>query len=91
MKKIRMFFIATILLLSTLGVLAGRAYFITGDLFVYQPPGYHRINFSLVSTINLTTVGIGIPCNVTNNIGIPYALYINTGMGGYQPLYSLAW
>ena len=89
MNKVKMFFIAAALVLTTAGVFAGKAKFVTGTLYAWDGgSNYYQLTPS-VSLTNLAT-GTGTAATITSSNGNPaYGLYSFTAPSTYSVLHTV--
>jgi len=85
MKKVKLFFTATFLLLLTLATFAGRARWSTSGLYARSGSSSYTL-LTGASLVGLTTTDTGAQCIVTGSG--TFGLYTYVTGTGYKPVYS---
>jgi len=93
MNKVKMFFIAAAMVLTTAGVFAGKARFAAATNLYYSTNGISY--FQGVGTLsgtnvvfNTTRIGSSPQITFTSSGSVVYGLYQSNGGGSYSPVYS---
>ena len=94
MNKVKMFFVAAALMLTTAGVFAGKAFFTApANIFYWDGTAgvthYHPVTSSVGSTAILNIDGTGAQAYLYNATGTGYPLYSGSG-GTYTAISETA-
>jgi len=87
MKKVKLFFVIAALLLTTIGLFAGKSKFTTGSIYSYNSTSGYCLLASGATLVNLNTTTCAIPATITNCNGVTSGLYILIGTT-YTRLYD---
>lgn len=94
MNKVKMFFIAAALVLTTAGVFAGKAKFIAFPLYASSTTTLsstsYQVSQSQASLIGLSAAA-GTQVQITSSNGTPYGLYYYDPSTDLKPLTSNGW
>lgn len=86
MKKIKVFLLVSVLLLTTVGIWAGKNKFTTGTIYAYSGIKFCQLTGS-TNLVNLTTISVGcIQATISDCSGNIWSLYLWNG-SAYLPLY----
>jgi hypothetical protein len=92
MNKVKMFFIAAAMVLTTAGVFAGKAKFqAIANIYAYNGTVGYQLANGGINTTNLSKTGTT-PATLNTSAGNNYGIYERTTPGGvltYSPLYTV--
>jgi len=91
MNKVKMFFLAAALVLTTAGVFAGKAKFVNYSLWAYNTTtGYFQLESTAAALVDLTTTAGGSQAKIVSS-NHPSDNYFIYGLNGvtYSPLYTI--
>src|ERR1700730_15999271 len=94
MKKVKLFCVGVIFLITTISVFAARSKFLTTPLYVSASSSGIYYELTQSATWNaavLTTTITGTQIQFTDHLGSSYGFYYGSGGGNYYPLYSTGW
>lgn len=87
MKNVKIFFVAALILLFTVGVFAGKKKFVSGTIYKYSSGSGTYCSLAVVSNLTgLTTTSCGLQAAINDCNGNLYSLYLFNG-STYVPLY----
>jgi hypothetical protein len=87
MKRVKLFFVMCIILLSTVGVLAGKKKFSTGSIYYYSGVVYYQITAAITPLHLTTTQPPGcLQATITDCNGNAHFLFMWSGTA-YLPLF----